>query len=348
MHQHGAFDVHAHVMPLGLPWLSGIHAAVAEQLPHVVDDGGGTGRIRVADADFRRVRSSLWDVDERLRELDAAEIAHQAISPVPIALLDHDEATVAEAFARWFNESLAESVRLGGGRLHGVGMLPLPHVDATRRELDRLAAEGIGAVEVGSRVGRLELDDPALRPFWAAAQERQTIVFVHPRDGGHGAVRRSGFLWDFGLGMLTDTAIAAGSLVFGGVLREFPGLRVVLAHGCGTFARAYPRMKLGARILDPALADPDALLRSLWVDTLVFDQDELLGTIRRFGSDRVLVGSDHPFIDGQPREAMTQLQDLAARGDLSDAQLADISTRNAALLFGRAVPAGGLTARCEG
>jgi aminocarboxymuconate-semialdehyde decarboxylase len=347
----GAFDVHAHVMPLGRPRLCGTDDTVAEELPHAVDDGGGWGRIRVGGRDFRRVRSSLWDVADRLRELDASGIGHQAISPVPVALLDHSDPGLAEAFARWFNASLARTVSLGDGRLHGIGMLPLPHLDATRRELDRLSDDGIAAVEVGTRVGAFELDDPALRPFWAAAEERRTTVFVHPRDGGKGAVRRSGFLWEFGLGMVTDTAVAAGSLVFGGVLRDFPRLRVVLAHGCGTFARAYPRLRLGAALLDPALEDPDGLLRSLWVDTLVFDTDELLATIRRFGTDRVLVGSDHPFIDGQPAQSLAQLEVLAARGDLSAAHLAGISSRNAALLFGprapAAVAAGGSAARNE-
>jgi hypothetical protein len=43
------------------------------------------------------------------------------------------------------------------------------------------------------------------------------------------------------------TAIAASKLVFGGVTAERPGLRIVLAHGGGTFAWALPRI---ARLWD--------------------------------------------------------------------------------------------------
>jgi len=73
--------------------------------------------------------------------------------------------------------------------------------------------------------------------------------------------------------MLTDTAMAATALVCGGVLDRHPGLRIGLAHGCGTLAWAAPRLKLGTRLGErPELYDTfDETISRLWVDTLVFD-----------------------------------------------------------------------------
>ena len=48
-----------------------------------------------------------------------------------------------------------------------------------------------------------------------------------------------------------DTAIAATGLVFGGVLEQFPGLKVLLAHGCGTFPFSYPRLRLAGPTVAP-------------------------------------------------------------------------------------------------
>lgn len=330
----GCFDVHAHVMPLGRPAIDGLAETIIDQLPHAVDDGGGRGRIVSGARDFRIVRASLWDVERRLAELDDLGIAHQAISPVPVALLDHHDEATAVGYARWFNHHLAKSVEAGAGRLHGIGMVPLPHVAAACRELDHLHEHGIRSIEIGTRIANLELDDPALRRFWAVAAETGTTVFIHPREGGRGAIRRSGFLWDFGLGMLTDTALAAGALVFGGVLREFPEIRVVMAHGCGTFARAYPRLRLAESISHPGSPSPDPLLRSIWVDSLILDRAELLGAINRFGADRVMVGSDYPFIDGQPDASHDDLRALAARGELDADDVAGIQFGVAAALFG--------------
>lgn len=329
------FDVHAHVMPLGVPVLSDIAASDSAMLPHAVDDGGGAGRIVAGRSDFRSVRSSLWSVQDRLAELDRSGVSHQAISPVPVSLLDHSDDALATAYARWFNIHLVQMIEQGGGRLTGIGMVPLPHIDASLAELEWLHSVGVLAVEIGTRVAERELDDDVLRPFWRKAAELGMGVFIHPRDGGRGAIRRTGFLWDFGVGMLTDTALAAGALVFGGVLDELPTTRVLMAHGCGTFGRAYPRLRLAARMTPPVLTDPDVLLRSIWVDSLTFDRDELLAVINRFGGDRVMLGSDYPFIQGQPEESLQNIMSLAVGGAIDEREVLRIRNDNAVEFFGR-------------
>jgi aminocarboxymuconate-semialdehyde decarboxylase len=187
------------------------------------------------------------------------------------------------------------------GRFSWIGCVPLQDTDAAIVELAFGVNElGMLGVEIGSEISGRELDDPSLRPFFAAAQDLDVAIFIHPTDGA-GAIRRGGIPYEFGLGMLTDTAMAAAALVFGGVLDEFPKLRIGLAHGCGSFAWSYPRLVRGAS-MNPANGTPDSisahteeLLRRLWVDTLVFDPEHMPLLMARFGADHLMLGSDFPF-----------------------------------------------------
>jgi aminocarboxymuconate-semialdehyde decarboxylase len=291
----GGVDVHAH-------WF-GTDLAVPQRYddprwPRLVVDSSERGRILLGDRHFRDVRATLWDVDTRIADLDRSGIDVQVISPVPITFPYWADREGAGYYARAANASIAGAVDRSDGRLAGLGTLPLPHVVDAVAELTTLMTDSpLRGVEVGARIGDLELDDPRLLPFFEAAESLGAIVLVHPADGGGGSVRRGGPLYDFGLGMHTDTGLAATALVFGGVLERFPRLQVVLAHGCGSYAWSYPRLRRGAELFGGTAGGVrlDELTASLYVDSLVLDPEHLRLLEHRFGPERVLLGTDHPF-----------------------------------------------------
>ncbi|PPJ25574.1 amidohydrolase family protein [Nocardia nova] len=321
-------DTHAHYFGLDL----------ADRLPGIRDprwpalhrSGTGGGAIMLGDKVFRNVRSVLWDVDERIAELDAADIRTQLISPVPVMLAYWAHESVAVACARATNDSIAAAVARSGGRLAGLGTVPLPHVDSAVEELRRAVLDlGLAGVEIGTQISGADLDAPFLAPFFEAAESLGAAVFVHPTDGGGGVIRRGGQPYDFGLGMITDTAVAATALVFGGVLERFANLRVGLAHGCGTFPWAFPRLGLGAKIWHGADQGRAAeLVRSLWVDSLVFDPAHLSLLVRRFGRGHVMLGTDYPFVPGQLEGAADFLASARDIGALDAATARDIHAAN--------------------
>lgn len=326
-------DVHSHYFPrsvylpeTGGPW------------PRLEVDGP-SGRIMVGDTPFREVRAPLWDITVRLRELDDLEVERQLLSPVPVTLdAGMGAGTGGSArYARSLNEGLAEAVASAPARFSGVGMVPWTDVDLAVEELTHTVHElGLLGVEIGCRVGGRELDDPELRPFFRAADDMGALVFVHPLGGGSGAVRRSGQPYDFGLGMLTDTAMAASALVFGGVLDQCQGLDVLLAHGCGTFPWAFPRLSAGALLGgDHSSGDHAALVRRLWVDTLVLAPEHLGLLSQRFGADHVLAGSDYPFIPGQLEGLRDLVRTAAEGGDLTAAEGEAVLGTNAVRLLDR-------------
>ena len=313
-------DVHVHHFPV---------PALAERRltpqgprwPHLEPGAKGSGLILVGDSVFRQVTSDLWDVADRVALLDRTGIATQVLSPVPVMLTYWADGPSAAAYARAvINTALAKDVAQAPGRLVGLGTVPLQAPALAVEELRHAVTTlGLRGVEIGSSVEGTDLDAVALRPFWEAAEELDALVLVHPMDGGGGVVRRAGQPYDFGAGMLTDTALAAGSLVFGGVLEEFPRLTVVLVHGCGAFPWLYPRMRLADQVWgkgNPAAAD--ARVRSLWVDTLVFDPEHLRLLVHRFGPDKVVVGTDHPFFPTVTSDLERFVTEAARLGAITD------------------------------
>lgn len=337
----GVVGVDAHAHFFGADLADALSAAFPDapqdlRWPRLVTDGS-SGTLMLGETPFRTVRSVLWDVDERIAELDAAGIAIQVISPVPVMLAYWAEEDAAIRYSTATNDSIAAAVSRSRGRLAGLGTVPLPHVAAAVAELQRVVRElRLPGVEIGTQIAGYDLDAPDLDPFFAAAEKLGAVLFVHPTDGGGGVVRRGGQPYDFGLGMTTDTAVAATALVFGGVLDRHPDLRICLAHGCGTFTWSYPRLRLGAQIWNDA--DPahlDRLLASLWVDSLVFDPEHLRLLVHRFGADRIVLGTDYPFVAGQLDGARTFLAGAHDRGALTRENAADVLGRNAQVLFGR-------------
>jgi aminocarboxymuconate-semialdehyde decarboxylase len=335
-------DTHAHFFPPGLGdwaertgddrWPSLHVDAPADGSP------AATGRIQQGPAVFREVTRTLWDVETRLASLDANGVSLQLVSPVPVMLTYWAEGGPALAFAAAVNDGIAAAVAGSGGRLDGLGTVPLQDVDLAVRELHRVVTDlGLAGVQIGTRVAGRELDDPVLAPFFEAAADLDAAVFVHPLDGGADAIRRTGQPYDFGLGMLTDTAMAATALVAGGVIARHPELRIGLAHGCGTMTWAAPRLRLASRLWgDPELhAAFDELVGRLWVDTLVFDPAHLPLLIHRFGAGHVMVGTDAPFIAGQMEGVRDLVAAATAGGALSDADRAAILSANGRAFMAR-------------
>jgi aminocarboxymuconate-semialdehyde decarboxylase len=312
-------DVHAHHLPPGLPDLATVTGD--GRWPRLEVDGD-RGRIMRGGDLFRRVGAACFDVDARVAELDRAGVDRQVVSPVPVTLVDWAPAPLAARFLAAQNDALAEAAAGSHGRLVPLGAVPLQDTAAAIAELERLRRDlGMAGVEIAAMAGGRELDDPALEPFWAAAEAERVPVFVHPAHQAT-ATRRHGPLFEFGVGMHTDTSLAAAALVYGGVLERHPDLHVALSHGCGAFPWTHPRLRYFATLDGSDGARFDELVRLLWADCLVFDPAHVPLLVERFGADHLLYGTDHPFLpDGFDGPRAVLADATAAGADLDEGVL---------------------------
>jgi aminocarboxymuconate-semialdehyde decarboxylase len=143
------------------------------------------------------------------------------------------------------------------------------------------------------------LDDPALEPVWAAADELCAFFLVHP----HGEIvpgdrLKSYYMRNF-VGLPFETTVAGVSLVFGGVLERYPNVTFCLCHGggfvpyqMGRFLHAFDvRAEPKAHLREP----PAASLARLHYDSIVHSTRALEFLVDQAGPERVLLGSDYPF-----------------------------------------------------
>ncbi|GAA0608174.1 amidohydrolase family protein [Sporichthya brevicatena] len=286
-------DFHTHVAPAGLPDLATEHGDPRWPVFRV---DGSTGRLWQNGVEVRTVPEEAWSVSRRLEHMDAVGTDHHVLSPLPPLVVDWADPTLATEFCARVNEGIAAMVAEAPSRLSGLGMVPLQDGARAVAMLEAAHAAGLRGVQIGTRGGDAELDAPALRDFFRRAAELEMVVFVHPLILGASVPwtdRIRGLPLAFGLGMTTDTAIAAAALVLGGVTAELPNLRVCLAHGGGTFVWSTPRTEHAwAMTSDVPLSE---LVRNIWVDSVVYARDNLDYLIARVGRDRVVWGTDYPL-----------------------------------------------------
>ena len=330
-------DIHTHIFPAGLEDFA-LRTGDARWPSLRVDDRGdspGAAQIMRGDEVFRPVDRRCYDLNARTEDMDRVGVQIQVLSPVPVALCSWADPALASSFARQQNRAISEMISsfAAPDRFRWMGGITLQDASTAIADLEHGLALGMCGVEIGTEVGGCELDDPALFAFWDAAQQLDVAVFVHP-TAGETAIRRRGQPYEFALGMLTDTATAATALVFGGVLDAFPDLRIGLAHGCGTFPFALPRLIRGSTLgssglASGAIARIGALVARLWADTLVFDQAHLPLLIERFGAEHLMLGSDVPFYPADWGDPATMLTDAVSAGLCTSTQCRGMLGANA-------------------
>jgi len=208
---------------------------------------------------------------------------------------------LAQAPTRTKNEALAQ---MAGERVAVLGT-----VDPARPEaLAELMEDGrLAGVELAASVGGDYLGHERFRDFWAAAEETQALVFVHPTTRGFDLpVFDDYYLWN-AVGNPVETTITAAHMVMAGVLEAHPGLRIVLAHAGGGVLGLRGRLRHAHSFQPQARArlgePPEESLRRFYYDTVTHDPGLLRQVIDFAGFDRILCGSDYPFDMGIERPA---------------------------------------------
>jgi aminocarboxymuconate-semialdehyde decarboxylase len=301
-------DVHAHVI------VSGLGAQVAWE--------EGKQVVRFAGKEIRAAVREFVDLPRILEEQERAGVDKVVLCPW-VTLLGREPERQ--------NEALAQMV---GKRVAVLGT-----VDPERPEaLAELMADGrLAGVELAASIGGDYLGHERFGDFWAAAEETQALVFVHPTTRGFDLpVFDDYYLWN-AVGNPVETTITAAHMVLAGVLEAHPRLRIVLAHAGGAVLALRGRLRHAHSFQPQARArlgeSPEDSLRRFYYDTVTHDAGLLRQVIDFAGADRVLCGSDYPFDMGIERPA----DPVRALGLSADEETA-ILGGNALRLLGQAVP----------
>lgn len=294
-------DIHAH---LGVPDAIQIVGSENAGPPPDIANFSTPETDAVNGRQFAAIAPKLCAVEQRLADMDRLGVDVQALSPNPGQYYYHLDAEIGRDAARLINETVAEAVATHPDRLVGMGTVPMQNVEFAITEMRRcINTLDFRGIEINTNVNGTDLDDPIFNPFWAAAEELGVLIFLHPIGFSHGE-RMKRFYFNNLIGNPLESTLAIGHLIFGGVLDNFPGLRICVAHGGGYLPGYWGRMDHGWRNRSDCSAGclhvPSSYLRKIWFDTLVFDQDQLDNLIRAYGADRLCMGSDYPFDMAEP------------------------------------------------
>jgi len=237
----------------------------------------------------------------RLAEMDAQGIDMEALSINPAWY--RAERDVATEVIRIQNERLAEFCAAYPDRFVAFASVALQFPDlAVQQLVTAMKKLGLRGAAVGASVAGAEFSDPKFHRFWAKAEELGALIFIHPQSTPDLAGRFKGNGWLANtIGNPLDTTIALSHLIFEGTLDRFPGLKICSAHGGGylpSYAarsdnslRVAPDMDTGVKLKKR----PTEYLRQLYYDTLVFTPEALRHLAAEVGSDRLVIGTDHPI-----------------------------------------------------
>jgi aminocarboxymuconate-semialdehyde decarboxylase len=295
-------DIHTHILPKTWPDLReryGYGGFI--RLEH---HGPGCAKMWKDDTFFREIESNCWDPAARLQDCDRDGVTVQVLSTVPVMFSYWAKPEHAHDLSRLLNDDLARIVREQPTRFAGLGTLPMQDPDLACQELERCVNElGLAGVEIGSHVNDWNLDAPELFPVFERAAKLGAAVFVHPWEM-MGMAKMPDYWLPWLVGMPAETSRAICSLIFGGVMRKLPNLRLAFAHGGGSFPATIGRVQHGFDVRPDLCAvrndeAPRSYPGKFWLDSLVHDPDMLRYLVKLFGANRVALGSDYPFPLGE-------------------------------------------------
>jgi aminocarboxymuconate-semialdehyde decarboxylase len=253
---------------------------------------------------FQEIGFRLNGVSERLTDMDRMGVDVQALSPNPGQYYYFSAPELGRSLSEMINNTIAEAVATEPKRLVGIGTVPLQNVEMAITEMRRCVKVcGMRGIEIGTSVAGSELADPKLRPFFRAAEEMGILLFIHPLGFTHGERLSEHYLNNI-IGNPLESTIALSHLIFGGVLDQYPGLKICVAHGGGYLPAYWGRMdhayRARADCRQHISQEPSSYLRKIWLDTLVLDKAQLNSLIETHGSDKLCLGTDYPFDMAEP------------------------------------------------
>lgn len=241
-----------------------------------------------------------WSAEAALAALDAAGMDAAVLSLSEPGVFQGDAAAAAD-LARRCNDATARVVADHPRRFGALAVLPLPDMDASLTELDRVLAEdAFDGVVLLANVGGRYLGDPSFDPLFEELDKRKATVFVHPSTPPGPDAGLPPFLVDFTF----DTTRAIAKLIVSGTAERCPHINFVMAHAGGAAPYLAQRMEQVGRRLpsEPMPAGPRAYLRRFHYDTALSGGPEPLAALQALiGPDRILFGSDWPYV---PDEAI--------------------------------------------
>jgi aminocarboxymuconate-semialdehyde decarboxylase len=290
-------DMHTHILPERLPDFAAKFGY--GDFIHLEHRREGFARMMKGGVFFREIARNCWDPAVRIPEYTLYNTPVQVVSTIPVLFSYWAKPADCLEVSMFLNDHLAGIVDDYPEHYLALGTIPMQDTDLAIKELERIRDLGFPGVQIGSNVNQLNLGEPQFFPIYEACADMNLALFVHPWEMmGEAEMRKYWLPWL--VGMPAETARAACSLIFGGVLERLPHLRVCFAHAGGSLIPTIGRIEHGFNCRPDLVAvdnpvSPRSYLGKFWVDSATHDPALLKYILDAVGEDKVCLGTDYPF-----------------------------------------------------
>ncbi len=298
-------DIHTHILPKSIPdfktkfgYGGFIHS------PDLSEPNKDVKLYKDSGDFFRTVQYNCFDLATRVLDCKENNVTCQVLSTVPVMFSYFAKPDDGLYISQFLNDDLARSIGDYPHNFKGLGTLPMQSIPLAVTELERCIRDlKLLGIEIGTHINEYNLDDEIFYPLYEACSDLNAVIFIHPWDM-LGQKQMPKYFLPWLVGMPMELSLAISSMIFGGIFVKFPKLKVCFAHGGGSFSftlgridHAYSvRPDLCAKNID---LSPKHFVDKFYVDSLVHSQESLDFIVKIFGSDRIMVGSDYPFVLGE-------------------------------------------------
>lgn len=277
-------DTHSHWMPQA--HLEAVHDLLREQPASARDYGGILSLAQRPDAPLAALESRIAEMDECGVDISVLSL------PPPAAAFGTTE--TARRVAAGSNDAMLEAAERFAGRFTILLALPLPDIESSLAELDRVGshplAQGVSAL---TNAESWSLDETQFEVLWAEVAARNLPLALHPAFDCRPAKFTD---WTIGgsLHAVMSSSLGVTRLVMSGMLDRIPTLDVIVPHLGGTIpylAQRFVDMGRGEAEHDMA----HYLRHRLYLDTCSYHPPAFRCALDTVGSERLVLGTDYPF-----------------------------------------------------
>ena len=216
---------------------------------------------------------------------------------------------VTRNLARRCNDYLAKLAADYPGKFGGFAFLPLPDIDASLREIDRVLDElKLDGITLLTSVDERYIGHPDFEPIYEELNHRKAVTFIHPcyppgTEAQGWNIPRMIIDYPF------ETTRVATNLIFNGVMERLPDIRFILSHSGGALPFLAHRITIFDRQTPFQEKYPKGALhyiKRFYFDTALSGDTAALDCLASIAHpDRILFGSDYPYISETVAEVET-------------------------------------------
>jgi predicted TIM-barrel fold metal-dependent hydrolase len=258
---------------------------------------------------MQHLRPKLEDITgERLQSMDNTGISMQILS-VAGAGADLLSEKKSPAFARQYNDAIAQKTASHPNRFAAFAHLPMTAPEAAADELERtVALYGFKGALINGLTQDKFLDDPQFAPIFERAEKLGVPIYLHPGLPPKAVVdsyysdlpKHSGMLLSIaGWEWHSETAIHVLRLIIAGTFDRYPKLKLIIGH----MGEMLPMMMVRCdsqfkpeKVGINQRSIIDTLREQVFITTSgIFTQPPLMTAIDTFGIDNIMFSVDYPF-----------------------------------------------------